>query len=194
MSTILSRPEFPSGSVLARSFFEESIRHLEDAYVLHQAQHYPAAIASAMKAAEFGVKTVIILDGAMGWWDKIFLTHSPLSDMDSKDKPYFQPHIETLTNYRDTLVAEVKLMEKLSPAKPGGSYEIETQRNPEYPFLSYQSGSAGQPGKFRMNRPSTHFSEADSKNYYNTAQDLLTAVASQYATIGTWGLAIPSSF
>jgi hypothetical protein len=194
MSTILSRPEFPSGNVLARSFFEEGIRHLEDAHVLHQAQRYHAAIASAMKAAEFGVKTVIILDGAMGWWDRVFTTHSPLSDMDNRDKPYFQPHIETFTNHSGTLVTEVKLMEKLSPAKPGGSYEIEAQQNPEYPFLSYHYDPTTNSGEFRLSKPSTHFGEADSRRYYNTAQDLLTAVASQYVTIGNWGLTISSPF
>ena len=71
MNIPLSRPEFPAGEALARSFFEEGIRHLEDAEALYQAQRYPATIASALKAAEFGVKAIIIkaiiiLDGAMG--------------------------------------------------------------------------------------------------------------------------------
>jgi hypothetical protein len=83
MSGTFPSPSFPHSSILARTFFEEGIRHLEDAHILHKSQRYPAAIASAMKAAEFGVKSVIILDGAMGWWDKMFTTHSPLSDINA---------------------------------------------------------------------------------------------------------------
>ena len=189
MNIPLPRPEFPTGEALARSFFEEGIRHLEDAGVLHQAQRYPAAIASAMKAAEFAVKTVVILNGAMGWWDKIFLTHSPLNDMDRPDKPFFQHHITTLNTYNTTLVRAVKEMEALSPAKPGGSYDVETQQNPEYPFLSHELGS----GAFVLIKPSTHFGETSSRKYYNTAQDLLTAITTQYATVGGWGLTLPAS-
>ena len=66
MSSTPPHPEFPADDLLARYFFEEGIRHLEDAKILYQAQRFPAAIASAMKAAEFGVKAVVILDGAMG--------------------------------------------------------------------------------------------------------------------------------
>ena len=188
MNIPLSRPEFPTSEVLARCFFEESMRHLADAEILHQAERYPGAITSAMKAAEFGIKTVIILDGAMGWWDKIFLTHSPLGDIDKPDKPFFRHHITALNNYNSTLVRVVKEMESLSPARPGGSYDIEAQQNPEYPFLSFEVGTSA----FILVKPSTHFGEADSKRYYNTAQDLLTAITAQYAAVGGWGLRPPS--
>lgn len=192
MSSNPPHPQFPDSDALARAFFEEGIRHLEDAHILHEAGRYPAAITSAMKAAEFGMKSVIILSGAMGWWDKIFTTHSPLSDIDSRNLPFFQPHITTLTSYSGTLITDVKVMEKLSPAKPGGSYDMESQQNPEYPFLSYHPDPATGSGEFRLSKPSTHFGEADSKRHYNTAQDLLTAIAAQYATIGSWGLALPA--
>ncbi len=154
MTTAL-RPEFPNGSVLARSFFEEGIRHLEDARTLHQSDRYPAAIASAMKAAELGVKAIIILNGAMGWWDKIFMTHSPLSDINNLS--IFQHHVIALTSYKGTLVAEVIGMEKLAPARPSGSFDIEVQKNPEYPFLSYHSDLATGSGDFRLIKPSAHF-------------------------------------
>jgi hypothetical protein len=71
-------------------------------------------------------------------------------------------------------VSDVKEMEGLSPAKPGGSYDISSEQNPEYPFLSYQKSFANDQGEFRLSKPSTHFGEAQSKGYYNTAQDLLT--------------------
>jgi hypothetical protein len=76
MSITSPYPRFPDGDTLALAFFEEGIRHLEDARILHEGACYPAAISSAMKAAEFGVKSVIILGGAMGWWDKVFTTQT----------------------------------------------------------------------------------------------------------------------
>lgn len=193
MNSTMPRPEFPADGLLARCFFEEGIRHLEDAQILHGAQRFPGAIASAMKAAEFGIKTVVVLDGAMGWWEKIFLTHSPLSDIDRPDKPFFQHHIETLNDYegpsttKKTLVTLVKAMENLVPARPGGSYDIEAQQNPEYPFLSFDVASS----TFVLVKPSTHFREDDSRKYCNTAQDLLTAITTQYVTVGGWALTLP---
>lgn len=187
--TTSSRPEFPNGGVLAQAFFEEGIRHLQDARILHQGNRHPAAIASAMKAAELGVKAMIILNGAMGWWDKIFLTHSPLGDINNL--AVFRHYVVALTDYKRTLVADVIDMERLAPARPGGAYDINEQKNPEYPFLSYHPNPSAESGTFRLGKPSTHFVEADSKKYYNTAQDLLTAVATRYIIIGSWGLAIP---
>ena len=189
MHSASPQPRFPKEGDLARAFFEEGVRHLEDAHILYEASRHPAAIASAMKAAEFGVKAILVLDGAMGWWDKIFTTHSPLSDMDNF--PIFRHHIVTLGGHRATLVVDVKEMEKLAPARPGGSYDIEVQKNPEYPFLSYQSNPATNSGEFHLDKPSEHFKGTDSKRYYNTAQDLLTAAATQYATIGSWAITIP---
>ena len=91
ISVTTSYPRFPDGDVLARPFFEEGIRHLEDARVLHEAGHSPVAIASAMKAAEFGVKTIISLGGAMGWQDKVFTKHKPLDDINRL--PIFEHHV-----------------------------------------------------------------------------------------------------
>lgn len=189
MSSNMPRPYPPDPETLARAYFEEGVRHLEDAHILHEAGRHPAAIASAMKAAEFGVKSVIILDGAMGWWDKIFATHNPLSDIDNPNSP-FQYHVVTLAGHSGTLISDVKKMEKLSPGRPGGAYRIEEQQNPEYPFLSYHQDATGS-NEFRLSNPSTHFGETDSKRYFNTAQDLLVAVAAQYAMVGGWGMVIP---
>ena len=191
MMSIMPYPQFPNADALARAFFEEGIRHLEDAQILHAAHRYPAAIASAMKAAEFGIKTIIILGGAMGWWDKVFTTHRPLDEMNKL--PVFEHHIQAITAYNGTLVSDVRVMEGLSPGKPGGRFDIDAEQNPEYPFLSYQEASAASSGEFRLNKPSTHFGEADSKKYYNTAQDLLTALTVQYAAVGIWGVAVPAS-
>ncbi len=191
MSIISSHLQFPNSDALTRAFFEEGIRHLEDARILHEASRHPAAIASAMKAAEFGVKSLIILSGAMGWWDRVFTTHSPLGDIEKLIA--FQPHVDVLRSYHKTLVADVIAMEKLATTRPGGSYDLDAQKNPEYPFLSYQPASGTEAGGFRLDKPSTYFGEVDSRSYHNTAQDLLTTVAAQYAVIGGWGIAIPAS-
>ena len=71
---------FPDDTVLARALFEEGIRHLEDARVLHSAGRYPAANASSMKAAEIGFKASLILGGAFGWWENVVTSHSPVTD------------------------------------------------------------------------------------------------------------------
>ncbi len=184
--------QFPDDAALGRVFFEESIRHLEDARVLHEADRYPGAITSAMKAAELAIKCVVILGGALGWWDKIFSTHSPLSTISNPQTfPYFQHHIVALGQKDKTLVAEIKKMEKLAPLSPSGPYSPDDQQNPEYPFLSFQAASDNAPAEFRLNKPSTHFTHSDSQKYYNTTQELLTAVTAQYATVGDWGLAVP---
>lgn len=171
--------------------FAEGIRHLEDARLLHEAQRYAAAIASATKAAELGIKTVIILDGALGWWGKTFTTRSPLTDV--KGLPIFRHHVVMLEEYRSTLIREVVELEGLAPTRPGAkAFDIELERNPEYPFLSHKVDPATGAGEFRLDPPSSYFVEADSRRYYNTAQDLMMAVAAQYATVGGWGIVIPN--
>lgn len=181
---------FPEKDILAQVMFGEGIRHLEDAHILHERQRYAASIASAMKAAEMGIKTLIILDGALGWWDKIFTTHSPLTDI--KALPIFRHHVVLLEEYRATLIREVVEMESLAPTRPGAkAFDIELEKNPEYPFLSYGVNSATGRGEFRLDPPSAYFKEDHSRKYYNTAQDLLTAVVTQYVVVGGWELAIP---
>ncbi len=188
----MSDPEFPSTTTLSRASFEEGVRHLEDACILHKAGRYPAAIASAMKAAEFSVKSIVMLDGAMGWWDKVFTTHSPFTDINSL--PMFDHHIKKIATPDKTLGSDIIAMEALAPARPGGAYDIKAQQNPEYPFLSYHKATPAAPSdEFRLNKPSTHFGEDESKKNYNIAQKLLTAVAAQYAVIGGWNIAIPEA-
>lgn len=188
--TLPSSPHFPDKDVLARVMFEEGIRHLEDARFLHEARRYAAAIASTTKAAELGMKTVIILDGALGWWDKTFTTHSPLTDV--KGLPIFRHHVVMLEEYRSTLIREVVELEGLAPTRPGAkAFDIELERNPEYPFLSYKVDPATGAGEFRLDAPSSYFVEAESQKYFNTAQELLNAVTIKYITVGQWTLSLP---
>src|SRR5690242_16661223 len=75
------RPAFPNQDAYARKFFGEAARHLGDAWILHREGRYPAAITSSMKAAELGLKAVLIVEGSMGWWDQLQRTHKPLDEI-----------------------------------------------------------------------------------------------------------------
>lgn len=189
---ISTQAQFPDKNKFARVLFEEGIRHLEDAHILHNARRYPAATASAMKAAELGVKTIIVLDGALGWWDKTFTTHSPLTDI--KALPFFNHYIKTLGEYRLALIEEVVEMESLAPTRPGAkAYDIQREQNPEYPFLSYIIDPVTRDGAFRLDAPSSYFTEAHGRRYFNTAQDLLNAITTQYTDVAQWQLVLPKS-
>ncbi len=190
--TVSAQAQFPDKNALAHALFKEGIRHLEDACVLHDKQRYPAAIASAMKAAELGVKTVVVLDGALGWWEKLFTTHSPLTEI--KELPIFRHHRTILENHRSTLIREVVELESLAPTRPGArAYDIQHEQNPEYPFLSHTIDNTTRAGSFRLDAPSSYFLEADSKKYFNTAQDLLNAITTQYIDVAQWQLTLPES-
>ena len=60
-------PSFPDTEAFARAFYVEAARHLEDARILHEADRSASSITSTMKASEFGVKSVLILDNAPGY-------------------------------------------------------------------------------------------------------------------------------
>ena len=66
---------FPSSDSLARAFYKEAVRHLTDAHCLHTVGSAAGAITSAMKATELGAKSVLILENALGIYDRV-LTHT----------------------------------------------------------------------------------------------------------------------
>ena len=70
---------YPSSRDLARSFYAESVRHLEDAVVLLDNDRFAVSVSSAMKAAELAVKSAAIIDNATGFWDELFKSHKPLT-------------------------------------------------------------------------------------------------------------------
>ncbi len=85
-------------------------------------------------------------------------------------------------------------MEGLAPTRPGAkAFDIEREKNTEYPFLSYTVDPATQEGGFRLDGPSSYFTASDSHKYFNTAQDLLNAVMSKYTEVGQWQLTLPES-
>ena len=173
---------YPNTEVFARAMFEEAIRHLEDAHVLHSAGRLPGAITSSMKAAELGFKSVLILEGAFGWWENVTKSHSPVTD--ASGHPALN---RVVSNFDASVVSLIKEMERLSPSQVGKkAFSNQEERNPEYPFVLFDGTSVswGTPAK-------SFVDPLLSRKYYNTAQDLLTAVTAQYATAAGWTLAIP---
>ncbi len=175
---------YPNTEVFARAMFEEAIRHLEDARILHHAERLPGAITSSMKAAELGFKAVLILEGAFGWWENVTKSHSPVTDASG--------HAvlgQVVSHFAPSVVSLIKEMEHLSPSQIGKkAFSNQEERNPEYPFVVFDGASAdwGTPTK-------SFVDPLLSTTYYTTALELLTAITVQYATAGGWGTTLPSS-
>ena len=129
---------FPEKEAFYHAFFAEAARHLEDARILHEAGRYPASITSSMKATELGMKCVFILDGALGWWDKLFTSHKPFEE--AKTHVILKHHVEALFKANAALEAGTQRLERLVPNQPGKqNFEIEKEANSEYPFVSEEA-------------------------------------------------------
>jgi hypothetical protein len=181
---------FPRPDELARKFFEEAVRHLGDARVLHRAKRYPGAITSTMKAAELGIKAALILDGSLGWWDKLQQTHKPLEDI--RNHGVLKFHYQALLQHDPTLITNVAALEKLVPTRPDvQKFSAETEANTEYPFFYLEQSTAGAPTVSHLVGPSEYFTETDSKDYYRAARELLMAYRTLYSQIAAWGIRLP---
>lgn len=109
---------FPSSADVAFAFYTEAIRHFEDAHFLKESR-YAASIASSQKAAELAIKSLFLFDGVLGWWDKLFDTHSPLKSISASTGHVLSRHIGRILAVDQDLVDEIKLLESLAPEKPG---------------------------------------------------------------------------
>lgn len=185
------RPQFPSPDEYAREFFKEAVRHLEDAYLLHEAKRYPAAITSSLKAAELSIKAALILEGSLGWRGDLQQTHQPL--MKIENHPVLKYHAEWLDQQRPGLKAGITTIEKLAPGKPGaGQLTREDQANTEYPFFYLQPSSPGDSVAAHLVGPSEHFTEPASLDHYRRAHELLTLYMDHHSKIKAWSLTLPS--
>lgn len=181
---------FPQHQDLARKFFSEAVRHLGDARVLHQARRYPGSIASSMKAAELGLKSVLIVDGSLGWWDRLQQTHKPLDEIRTHD--VLKYHYQALEQHSLALITAVAALERLAPSRPDAkSFSLETQANTEYPFFYLDPSAAGGPPTAHLVGPSEFFTDTYSLEHYRTAYELLTTYRVLYAPVRAWKLHIP---
>jgi len=179
---------FPDPPALARAFYEEAVRHLTDGYCLHQHGSAAGAIASAMKAGELGAKSVLILQNAMGIYDRVFNTHKPYTELESH--PILRRLTHDLDAFRANLSLEVREMEGLEP-KPFGKRNFEAaEANTEYPFLLRTTAPSGA-SETEIRRPQVYFTQADSLRYCRIAHELLTALPTLEAVIASWRLVLP---
>lgn len=179
---------FPESETLARTMFEEGIRHLDDARLLHLASRYPAAVVSAMKAAKLGFKSALILEGTLGWWENVVTSHSPVKDASS------HPLLRRLvTRLPGDLAAQIRTMESLAPARIGkkafGQSQDQEEKNPEYPFIAIDPVQ----NTVVVIKPSESFAEDESREAFEAARALLEELASQYERIRQWNVSVTSA-
>ena len=160
-----------------------------DGHLLHQGGSAAGAIASAMKAGELGAKSVLILQNALGIYDRVFNTHRPYTEIESH--PLLRRLTHDLDSFRAGLSSEVREMEGLEP-KPFGKRNFEAaEANTEYPFLLRTVGPSGD-SITEIRRPQTHFTRVDSLRYCRIAHELLTALPALEVVIAPWRLVLPA--
>lgn len=181
---------FPDADAFARAFFEEGVRHLSDARVLHQKSRHASSVTSSMKAAELGIKSVLILEGAMGVYEKVFNTHKPLTEIEKH--PLLKRLNPLLEAHRADLSLNVREMESLEPTQFGkGNYDPAAgEANTEYPFLVKTLDASGNTVA-RLQSPQTYFDNAQSLRYYRLAHELLVALPLLYPDMKKWRVSLP---
>lgn len=177
---------FPDDQTLARAMFEEGVRHLDDARLLHLAARYPAAVASAMKGTELGFKAVLILEGAWGWWEGISTSHSPVTD--ANRHPALKSLVAVLPGL---LLPDIIAMESLAPARLGKkafgqNSQDQDEKNAEYPFIAYDAAQR----RVAVVKPSDSFVETDSRAIFETARALLEELALHRSSVSQWNASI----
>lgn len=180
---------FPDPQALARSFYEEAVRHLMDSHCLHQGGSAAGAIASAMKAGELGAKSILISQNALGIYDKVFNTHKPYTELETH--PILRRLTYDLDTFRAGLASEVREMEGLEP-KPFGKRNFEAaEANTEYPFLLKTADPTGS-SRIEIRRPQTYFTQPNSLRYCRIAHELLTALPALEAVVASWRVILPA--
>jgi len=183
---------FPAKEPFARAFFQEATRHLEDAQILHKAARYPASITSSMKAAELGVKTILILDGALGWWDKLMTTHKPVEDITAHQ--ILRHNLDKLNAKRPKIDVAVRKLEQLIPNQPGKqNFVKDNEANPEYPFVSAENDRLTGRDFIKTEEPRLYFTEARSKELYGIAREVFVAVQAAYPPVTEWQIVLPDA-
>ncbi len=87
-----------------------------------------------MKSAELALKSALILEGAMGLYEKIFNTHKPLTDI--KNHPLLGHIHHNLGQYRKRLPQNIEEVELLEPTLYTKVSPNPTNKaNTTYPFF-----------------------------------------------------------
>lgn len=182
-------PIFPGTEDFAQAFYTEAARHLLDAKVLHEAGRVAAAFTSLMKAAELGVKAVFILENAVNFYEKVYLTHKPLTD--AVTHPLLKRIPATIENYRRGLLFEIQKLEQMEPTQFGKKHYGPEEANAEYPFLMSGKDAAGN-AIAELKLPGDYFTSAQSLAGYQSVCELLEALPVLYPIMATWAVPLPA--
>ena len=175
---------FPHDDDLARAYFSEAIRHLQDARVLHEVGRYAGAITSTMKATELGLKSLMILYGIRGWHD--LNTHRMMTVVKF---PIFDNLLTALKSHYPTVVSDVEEIERLVPEKQSLSkLTFIDAQNTEYPFFAEEA--AINPRRYRLYLPEAYFDKRTSEEYFQTAHRLLSTIQTISPEASAWGLVV----
>jgi len=136
---------------LARAFFTEAQRDLDDAKVLQSAKRIAAAMTSCQHAVEKALKTIYILVQNK----RPPMMHIMLNEID-KIFPHFQKNI-----LRQRLTRWVIYLEQIVPNKNWG-------KNPEYPYYDTPAGP--------VRLPSKTFTNCEAKACISATERLLAKV------------------
>lgn len=169
----------PSQQEFAQSFFAEAVRHLVDARVLHRNGRFAASITSSMKAAEFATKAALVLEGGLGFYEKLFGSHKPLTD--TEGQRLFENLGALLDRARPGLRDDLKILEALTPQPFGAKKFDADETNTEYPYLERNPHPLGL-GMVVAHLVSPHarFDDMDSKKHYSVARETITLLSGAY--------------
>ena len=179
-------PTFPTQQEYARLLFQEAVRNFRDGYVLHRNRRFAAAITSAVKAVEIGLKSLLMLDASTTMVADVFQTHRIFQAYIIEMNIYKSTHASYLDSYDPNLRRRIIELEQLIPSKPSAKKTDFTDVvNTEYPFFV---ATTTQPTQ--LIAPGIYFGRSESAKHLKTARDVLKALLDVYPTINSWGITL----
>ena len=140
-----------------------------------------------MKASELDLKAVFILDNCVGYYDKVYATHKPLTD--AATHPILNRVPLEIEARRKGLNSEIRRLEQLEPTQFGKKGFDPEEANTEYPFLLLAVAMGVDYATLKS--PAAYFTAAESLRLYRIAHELLTLLPTLYPAIAAWSLALP---
>ena len=179
--------DFPDDNRLARAYFIEANRHLEDAFLLHTSGRYAGSLTSTLKAIELCLKSILILEGARSWVD---LNQHEIFTKIISDRPLFGKLQHAINTYDSALPGEIKAIEKLVPQKQEISkLELDVATNTECPFFAR---TAAPPPDYDYFFPAVIFLNPQASKIFNRLLHLLTALQAISPRIASWSITLCS--
>lgn len=166
---------YPTPAEYACAFFDEGVRHLTDAHLLHLNARYAACVQSRTHGSEKALKAHILVSGGWYWMDKIKTTHQPFQWLAQQSQySLLAPIRDTIRVATPPIEAGIVLLEKLTPFK-------EDRENCEYPYLKLVPNPTGTPATedVLLHRPELVQDEAKSLDAYRAVHAVISFVRDQ---------------